>query len=155
MKSPLLIFLLIFGLTIACKKENSKFSRFKVDFANLNDSIYYDSVSYALINYSDLSELKDTAAIKNPDIFSHSEKIEKQIAYGVSPREFGITWTAEHTYVIKKFDLVSKSGNIIFYVPYSALYYVRNGAKYPSPFRLPFPVKAFDGSMAGIYVAKK
>lgn len=153
MKKSIVLFLAIFCLAISCKKENTNFSQFSVDFANLDDSIYYDSVSYAIINYSDVTEFKDTTAFRNPDIFSHSEKVDRRSPYNTDT--YGITVKSGHSYAIKKFDLVSKSGNVIFYIPYGTNYYYRNGIKRPAPF-LPIYFKAFSGSMSGmLYLNKK
>jgi hypothetical protein len=156
MKKSIIILIPIFCLSIACKKEFTNFSRFSLDFANLEDTIYYDSVSYAIINYSDLTEIKDSSEFINPDVYSHSEKVARQSRqYPYNIYEYGITVTSEHNYVIKKFDLVSKGGKVIFYVPYDSLYYFRNGIRYPAPFTLPFGFRAFEGSMTGIFVKKK
>ncbi len=153
MKNTILLFLTIFCFAIACKKENTNFSQFRVDFANLADSIYYDSVSYAIINYSDATELKDSSAFRNPDIFSHSEKVERRNLYNFDI--YGITVKSGHTYVIKKFDLLSKSGNVIFYIPYGPQYFTRNGIKRTGP-SFPFVFRAFSGSMTGmLYEVKK
>jgi hypothetical protein len=146
MKKSIVLFLAIFCLAVACKKENTNFSQFSVDFANLEDSIYYDSVSYAIINYSDVSELKDSITFNNPEIFSHSEKVDRRYPYNTTT--YGITVTSGHTYAIKKFDLVSKSGNVIFYIPYGPQYFTRNGIKRSGP-HFPFIFKAFSGSMSG------
>jgi|GEM_PF-6943706 len=153
MKKSIVLFFVIFCLAIACKKENTNFSQFSVDFANLDDSIYYDSVSYAIINYSDVTEFKDTTAFNNPDIFSHSEKVERRSPYNTDT--YGITVISGHTYVIKKFDLVSKSGNVIFYIPYGTQYFTRNGIK-QSGAHFPFIFKAFSGGMSGgLFEVKK
>lgn len=153
MIKSIVFFIAIFCLAIACKRENTNFSQFSVDFANLDDSIYYDSVSYAIINYSDAIELKDTSAFRNPDIYSHSEKVDKRSPYNTDT--YGINVKSEHTYIIKKFDLVSKSGNVIFNIPYGPQYFTRNGIKSSGP-NFPFVFKAFSGSMSGVlYVVKK
>ena len=146
MKKFIALFLAILCLAITCKKENTNFSQFRIDFANLEDSIYYDSVSYAIINYSDVTEFKDTTAFNNPDIFSHSEKVERRSPYNTDT--YGITVKSGHTYAIKKFDLVSKSGNVIFYIPYGIQYFTRNGTKRSGP-HFPFIFKAFSGGMSG------
>ena len=153
MKKSIVLFFAIFCLAIACKKENTNFSQFSVDFANLEDTIYYDSVSYAIINYSDVTEFKDSTAFNNPDIFSHSEKVERRSPYNTDT--YGITVKSGHTYAIKKFDLVSKSGNVIFYIPYGTQYFTRNGIK-RSGFHFPFIFKAFSGGMSGgLFEVKK
>jgi hypothetical protein len=147
MKIPILLILSIFCFAIACKKESANFSQFRVDFADLADTIYYDSVSYAMINFSDVTELKDTSDFRNPDIYSHSEKVDRASPYNTYT--YGITVKSGHTYVIKKFDLVSKSGKVIFHIPYGTQYYTRNGIKRSGP---PFPLffKAFSGSRVGM-----
>ena len=153
MKKSIVLFFAIFCLAIACKKENTNFSQFSVDFANLEDTIYYDSVAYAIINYSDVTEFKDTTAFNNPDIFSHSEKVERRSPYNSDT--YGITVKSGHTYAIKKFDLVSKSGNVIFYIPYGTQYFFRNGIK-QSGAHFPFIFKAFSGGMSGgLFEVKK
>jgi hypothetical protein len=152
MKKSIVLLIAIFCLSVACKREFTNFSRFSIDFANLEDTIYYDSVSYAIINYSDHSEIKDSSDQYNPDVFSHSEKIARQSQYSIY--DYGFTVTSEHFYVIKKFDLVSKSGKVIFFIPYDSLYYIRDSKKYPA-LNLPFSFKAFEGGMVGFYMKKK
>jgi hypothetical protein len=152
MKKSIVLLIAMFCLSVACKREFTNFSSFSIDFANLEDTIYYDSVSYAIINYSDHNELKDSSDLYNPDVFSHSEKIARKSQYNIY--DYGFTVTSEHWYVIKKFDLVSKSGRVIFYIPYDSLYYVRDGKKYPA-FNLPISFKAFEGGMVGMYMKRK
>lgn len=153
MKKSIVLFLAIFCLSIACKKENTNFSSFDLDLANPSDSIYYDSVAYAIINYSDLSEIKDTSGSRNPDVFNHSEKVESRSPYNIY--QYGFTVKSEHSYVIKRFDLLSKSGKVIFYIPYGTQYYFRDGIQYKAPITLPFYFKAFNGGMVGLYISKK
>jgi endonuclease V-like protein UPF0215 family len=43
-----------------------------VQFNERADSVYYDSIAYAIFNYSDVKELKDSSAINNPDVFNLS-----------------------------------------------------------------------------------
>jgi hypothetical protein len=153
MKKTIILFLTIFCLALSCKKENTNFSQFSVGFANLEDSIYYDSVSYAIINYSDMAEFKDTTTFRNPDIYSHSEKVDKRFPLNIDT--YGITVKSGHTYVIKKFELISKSGNVIFYIPNGLQYFTRNGIKRSGP-NFPFVFKAFSGGMSGgLYVVRK
>jgi hypothetical protein len=151
MKSFVLL-LAILCISIACKKENTNFSSFDLDLANPADSIYYDSVAYAIINYSDLSEIKDSIGHLNPDVFNHSEKVEKRSPYNIY--SYGFTVKSGHSYVIKGFNLLSKSGNVIFYIPYGTQYYFREGIQYKAPLTLPFHFKAFSGGMMGLYITR-
>jgi len=144
MKKFVLILTVILCLSIACKKEGPKEMRFSISYARSEDSIYSDSVAYAVINFSDLSEFKDTTDLNNPDIFSHSIKVENP---------YSLTFPAGQTCVIKKFDLVSKSGNVIFYIPYRVQYYYVNNIRYEG-MALPFFIKVADGTYV-MLVTKK
>jgi hypothetical protein len=127
-----LFFLLITTiiLAVSCKKEGTIITQFSA--ARSNGPIVYDSISYAIINYSEANEvLGDTSVFLNPEIFSHSERVEKP---------FTLALKAEHTYVLKKFDIFDNSGNLLYYVPYSTQL---NFNKF---FTLPFIFKAIDGS---------
>jgi hypothetical protein len=138
MKKSIVLFLAIFCLSLACKKEGTKITQFSADKAN--GSINYDSISYAIINYSESNEiLGDTSAFLNPDIYSHSVKVEKP---------FTLTLKAEHSYVLKKFDLYNKSDNLLYYIPY------RTQLNFNKGFTLPFIFKAIDGSYS-LLVTKK
>ena len=130
MKKSILILFAIICLSISCKKEGTKVTQFYVQFNERADSVYYDSIAYAIINYSDVKELKDSLAINNPDVFNHTVKVEKP---------YTLSLTAEHTYVLKKLDLYDKSGNLLFYIPY------RSQLNTNVVMALPFLFKAIDG----------
>ena len=127
------IFLLIatLFLAVSCKKEGTKVTQFSVQFNERADSVYYDSIAYAIFNYSDLKELKDSSALNNPDVFSHTVKVEKP---------YTLSLTAEHTYVLKKLDLFDKSGKLLFYIPYITQ------LNTIGVLSLPFIFKAIDGA---------
>ena len=127
------IFLLIatLFLAVSCKKEGTKVTQFSVQFNERADSVYYDSIAYAIFNYSDLKELKDSSALNNPDVFSHTVKVEKP---------YTLSLTAEHTYVLKKLDLFDKSGKLLFYIPY------RTQLNTIGVLSLQFIFKAIDGA---------
>lgn len=152
MKKSIFLILTTLFLFVSCKKDGTKYSRFSIQFAQKADSVYYDSVAYAVINYSDLSEIKDTTDRKNPDIFSHSIKVNKQTGLGLS-YTYGLTLAAEHWYILKKFDLVSKLGNVIYYIPYGVQYYWVDNIRYEG-LALPFSFKAFDGQMLTMVTKK-
>lgn len=139
MKKSVLFIIAIFCLSVSCKKEGTKVTQFSVQFNERADSVYYDSIAYAIFNYSDIKELKDSSAINNPDVFSQSVKIKKP---------YSLTLTAGHTYVLKKLDLFDKSGTLLFYIPY------RTQINTNSIMTLPFTFKAIDGGYV-LGVAKK
>jgi hypothetical protein len=139
MKKSILLLFAIFCISISCKKEGTKLTQFSMYFNERADSIYKDSISYAIFNYSDVKELKDSSAINNPEIFSHTVKVE---------RPYTLTLTAGHTYVLKKLDLFDKSGILLFYIPY------RTQINTNSIMTLPFTFKAIDGGYV-LGVAKK
>ena len=132
MKKSFVLLIAIFSLSITCKKEGTKVTKFDVISATVDDIINYGSISYAIINFSDINDIKDTSDYKNPDVFSNSVKVEKPLK---------LTLKAEHTYLLKKFDLFDNSGNLLYYIPYRTQLYYTGG------FTLPFPVKAMDGTL--------
>ena len=72
MKKTILLLIATLCLAVSCKKEGTKVTQFSVQFNERADSVYYDSIAYAIFNYSDLKELKDSSAFNNPDVFSHT-----------------------------------------------------------------------------------
>lgn len=111
MKKNCILLLMLFCLSVSCKKDpGNQNVRFVPLFALGEDSIYYDSIDYTLINYSDLNELKDTSDLNNPNVFSNSIKLD------ILKDEINLA--IDHTYVIKRFDMISKTGNILYYIPY-------------------------------------
>ena len=139
MKKTIFLLIATLFLAISCKKEGTKVTQFYVQFNERADSVYNDSIAYAIFNYSDVKELKDTSAINNPDVFNHTIKVEKP---------YTLSLTAEHTYVLKKLGLFDKSGNLLFYVPY------RTQLNTNDVMALPFIFKAIDGGYL-IVVTKK
>jgi hypothetical protein len=139
MKKSILLLIVILFVSISCKKEETKVTQFYVQVNESADSVYYDSIAYAIFNYSDVKELKDTSSINNPDVFNHTVKVEKP---------YTLTLTAEHTYVLKKLDLYDKSGKLLFYIPYRTQLTTNN------VMALPFFFKAIDGGYL-IGVTKK
>jgi len=111
MKKSFVILLLVICFFISCKNDpQNQDIRFVPLLTSAEDSISYDSVDYTVINYSDLDELKNSSDLNNPDIYSHSIKIDVLHDY--------INLVVGHTYVIKKFDMIRKGGNILYYMPY-------------------------------------
>jgi hypothetical protein len=130
MKKSVVLFAVIFSLTISCKKEETRVTQFSL-FTN-DGVINYDTISYAIFNYSDINDLKgDSSVFMNPDVFSHSVKVEKPLR---------LTLTAEHNYVLKKLDVFDKSGNLVYYIPYRTQPNL-NGAS-----TLPFIFKSINGA---------
>jgi hypothetical protein len=137
-------FILLLVLSIACKKEEPQKMGFDPYPFIKADSIAFDSVAYLVFNYSYLSEFKDLAERDNPDVFSHSITMEKP---------YSVTIPADEVLVIKKFDLVSTSGNVIFYMSYEKQYHEVDGITYQSS-KLPFMIRASEGGYS-IDVVKK
>jgi hypothetical protein len=103
MKNSILFFVVIFGLTISCKKDDTRVTEFIPSWNG--GAIDFDSISYAIINYSDVNEMKDSLDTMNPDIFSHSVKVSNP---------FSISLTDKNFYYLKKFDLYDKSDKLLF-----------------------------------------
>lgn len=107
-----------FCLVLSCKKDVGKIDCW---FGLNPPDIYRDSISAIEIKYSDFSDFKDDQELNNPDLFRYSIKINsKSPDYGYPNLiHYGyITLDREHTYVIKEFDLVDRSGKILFYLPW-------------------------------------
>ena len=128
MKKLILLLVIYLSLGISCKKEEIKVTQFSA--STVEGIIDYDSISYAIINYSDVNEIKDKSEYENPDIFSHTVKVEKP---------FTLTLKAEHTYLLKKFDLFDINGRLMFFIPYRSELTTIGGMA------LPFIFKAIDG----------
>src|ERR1035437_10167879 len=124
MKKSIVLFLAIFCLSVACKKDETRVTKFVPSWNG--GEINFDSISYAIINYSDANEIKDSLDSMNPDIFSHSVKVSNQ---------FSISLTDEHFYLLKKFDLFDKSDKLLYYIPY------RTQLNYSGGITLPFAFK--------------
>jgi hypothetical protein len=138
MKKSILFLIAIFCLSVSCKKEETKVTQFSVTSADY--LINYDSISYAIINYSDLNEISgDTTTYMNPDNFSHSVKVEKP---------FRLTLTAEHSYLLKKFEVFDKFGTLLYYIPYRTQFSSNGGMT------LPFIFKAIDGGYSWPVIKK-
>ena len=104
-------------LILSCKKDPGKIDCwFDINLPE----IYQDSISSITIKYSDFSDFKNDQEVNNPDLSNYTVEINsKKPNYGTNIIHYGfITLDREHTYVIKKFDLVNASGKILFYLPW-------------------------------------
>ena len=110
MKKLIFLLLLTFCVCTSCNKDNTVLLRFAVAPTNITDPVKWDSIAYTTINYCDMSELKTPEEINNPDLYSNTVNLDVRVE--------SLTLTEGHTYVIKKFDMISKSGEILFYIPY-------------------------------------
>jgi hypothetical protein len=110
MKKLTYLLIMTFYLYPSCKKDNSVQLRFVVTPANSIDTLKWDSIAYTRIYYSDIDELNTPEKISDPNIYNHNVDLDLRIE--------SITLTEGHTYVIKKFDLIGKSGKKLFYIPY-------------------------------------
>jgi hypothetical protein len=138
MRKSIVILFAILCLSVSCKKEGTKVVQFSP--ATTEGVINYDSISYAIINYSDATEINgDTSEFMNPDIFGYSVMVEKPLK---------LTLKEDHSYVLKKFDLFDESGNLLYYIPY------RSTMNFNGGITLPFIFKARNG-MLMLKVTKK
>jgi hypothetical protein len=107
-------YLLIFVFTAftSCKKDNNVQLRFtpiledKTDMLGLN----WDSIAYTTIWYSSGTELKTAEDRSDPNVYNHAINLDVRKDY--------LTLTAGDPCVVKKFDMIGKSGKILFYIPY-------------------------------------
>lgn len=73
MKNSILFLILMFGLIVSCGKDETCITTFTPGLSG--GQINFDSISYAIINYSEMKENGDTTALMDPDIFSNSVKV--------------------------------------------------------------------------------
>jgi hypothetical protein len=134
MKYLVLILSVMLWLPIACKKDSGvQQLKFLVNSSDGTLTTKWDSIAYTTINYSDHNELK-AGEINNPDVYSHSVNIDLNIEY--------LTLKAGHTYVIKKFDMIGKSGKILYYIPFDL-----NPLSQNIPLKLPWSFNAGEGKV--------
>jgi hypothetical protein len=134
MKILVLILTVILCLSIACKKDPGvQQLKFLVDSSDGTLTTKWDSIAYTTINYSDKNDLK-TGEINNPDVYSHSVDIDLNTEY--------LTLKAGHTYLLKKFDMIGKSGKILYYIPFDL-----NPPTQSIPLKLPWSFIAGEGKV--------
>jgi hypothetical protein len=144
LKKNVSLLILICLILPACNKDKNVTVVFVPKFTRDEYNTYFDSISTAVINYSDLSEIKDSSELNNPEIFNTSI---------TSGKPFSLTLTSDHSFVIKKFDLMDKKGSVIFYIPYGTFYYYSDGSQYPTQ-GLPLLFKAHDGTIIQYFEKK-
>lgn len=107
-----IIFLLLSGMfiSISCKKEPDPPLLMFLPSLSGKDLISWDSVSYTTINYSYQNELIDDE-LNNPEIYSNTVNLDLRTEY--------LQLEANQVIVIKKFDMMDKSGKILYYIPFS------------------------------------
>jgi hypothetical protein len=117
MKALKVLLFSVLCFTLSCKKDPGSIDCW---FDIKLPSIYQDSISSIVIKYSDYSDFKNDQEINNPDLFNSSVEISsKKPNYDTNTIHYGfITLNREHTYVIKKFDLINTSGKVLFYLPW-------------------------------------
>jgi hypothetical protein len=115
---------------MSCKKDPDPQQLFFLPSIS-SDVINWDSISYTIINYSDMNELK-AEEIENPNAYTKSINIDI--------RNECLTLDAKHTFVMKKFDMIGKSGKIIYYVPFNG-----ESAANGISFKLPYVFQTTEG----------
>jgi hypothetical protein len=110
MKKITFLMFLILCLSMSCKKEPDPPLISFDPTISAPDKITWDSVSYTTIRYSYQHELKDDE-YNNPDIYSHSGNLDLRTEY--------LALEANQVIVIKKFNMIGKSGQVLYYIPFS------------------------------------
>jgi hypothetical protein len=121
MKITILPLLLILAVLMSCEKgkEGGAFT-LNPSFAQLADTVSYDSAYFLVVNYSSADELQNnTALFLDSTTFHHTmvlslDKSDKE-NWNFKTPEINLKLGR---YVIKKYDLVDNSGNVIYCIPY-------------------------------------
>ncbi len=131
--------LLVLCISLSCKKDPDKINLwFGPTF---QDKTYRDSVSCIKIQYSDYSDFRNGDGLENPTLYKYSITTDLVTDdYGAEYiKYFGhLSLDIGHTYVLKKFDLVDKKGNILYFLPWKSDT-IQTDGEIP---RLPFIFKA-------------
>jgi hypothetical protein len=96
--------------------------------ADKTEILNFDSIAYKTINYSDIHQYKSDQDFYNPDVYNHSVNLDTK-------KEF-ISIPGWNSIVIKKFDMVGKSGKIMYYVPFGKRIFPDTIDKLPVSFQL-------------------
>lgn len=121
MKKIAVLLFLTMVLYWSCKKESETGQiSFSTSFANLRDTVMFDSVSFLVIKYSELSEIKDTAEYRNPYIYSKSMvlKVDKTQKKNFHFSSVFLSFNDGQPFVIKSFELIDNTDKVIYYIPY-------------------------------------
>jgi hypothetical protein len=111
MKKVVSILFFISSLWLSCKKDRGyQEIWFKPVSADETEMLNFDSIAYTTINYSDVPQYKTDQDFYNPDVYNHSVNLDTK-------KEF-ISIPGWNSIVIKKFDMVGKSGKIMYYMPF-------------------------------------
>lgn len=99
MKKTITLALLVF-VFVSCRKDPGlEQLRFSASYANGMELLKYDSIAYTTVKYSDLAELDD----------SHTVDLNIKTEY--------LSLKGGHTYSFLKFEMVGKSGKVMYYIP--------------------------------------
>ena len=122
MKKLILPILVIFYLLVSSCKKEQEYGTFTFSpyFAQNADAVSYDSAYFLIINYSTTAELKTFSEVHDSTIYHHTLKVslDKIDSKNFNYNTIDIRWEVGD-YVIKKFDLVDRSDNVIYYIPYT------------------------------------
>jgi hypothetical protein len=129
MKKILSLLLFTSLLFLSCKKDrgNSEIW-FNPVCADKTEILNFDSIAYTTINYSDVPQYKSDQDFYNPDVFNHSVNLDTK-------KEF-LSIPGWNSIVIKKFDMVGKSGKIMYYIPFGKRIFPDTIDKLPVSFQL-------------------
>lgn len=135
MKKILFLMLSAFLFCLSCKKDRG-YSEiwFKPVCADKSEILNYDSIEYTTINYSDITQYKWDEDLYNPDVYTNSVNLDTK-------KEF-ISIPGWNSIVIKKFDMVGKSGKVMYYIPFGKRILPDTLDKLPVSFQLQGGTKA-------------
>jgi len=122
MQKLILPVLVIFYLLVSSCKKEQEYGVFVFSpyFAQKADAVLYDSACFLIINYSTAAELKTFSEVLDSTTYHHTLKLslDKFDSKNLNYNTIDIRWEVGD-YVIKKYDLVDKSGKVIYYIPYT------------------------------------
>jgi len=122
MKKLILPVLVIFYLLVSSCKKEQEYGTFTFSpyFAQKADAVLYDSAYSLIINYSTAAELKSYSEVLDSTIYHHTLKLslDKFDSKNLNYNTIDIRWEVGD-YVIKTYDLVDRSGKVIYYIPYT------------------------------------
>lgn len=121
MQKLILPILVIFYLLVSSCKKEQEYGVFTFNpyLSQKADSISYDSAYFLIINYSMGEEFKNASEVTDSTTSYHTIKLslEKNNLGKMSFTTADLNWKVGN-YIIKKYDLVDKSGKVIYCIPY-------------------------------------
>lgn len=106
------LFFLILAALYSCKKEDTVQLRFTPSITGEQGYVWHwDSILYTTVYYSDNTEIKTLEELNDPEVYHHTVNMDIRNDF--------LTFVEGRSCIIKKFDIVAKSGEVMFYIPYN------------------------------------